>query len=52
MFDMLGGGNGNINLINFIFHAVDGSVADGTLVADEGGDGGSVCTVTGHVLYG
>jgi hypothetical protein len=50
-FDLLAGGNGNINFVQFEFDALDGTVATGTIVTDEAGSA-TTCVATGRVIIG
>ena len=48
-FDLLAGGTGNINIGTFGYDAPDGTVATGTLTADENAAG---CVASGNVIIG
>jgi hypothetical protein len=50
-FNLLAGGNGNINFIHFEFDALDGTIATGTLAVDENGIANG-CLATGNVVIG
>jgi hypothetical protein len=50
-FDLLAGGNGNINFVHFEFDALDGTIATGTLAVDESGEVND-CLATGDVIIG
>jgi hypothetical protein len=49
-FDLLAGGNGNVNFVHFEYNAPDGTVATGYIVTDE--IGLSACHATGDVISG
>jgi hypothetical protein len=51
LFDLLAGGNGNINLVHFEYDALDGTIVTGTLAVDSGGAVND-CLVTGDVIVG
>jgi hypothetical protein len=51
-FDLLAGGNGDINVVHFVYSAPDGTVASGSLAVDEGGNANGPCSAAGDVVIG